>query len=356
MCIRDRRLAEQILDEQIMNKSQVETVFGLFQKSVQASMSERTSISSTELVASLEDAIDIVMNRSASKKPQKTAMMAKKDDEDNDDASDGANEDQFTDCNSSDGETCSSNSSDLSYRPDEFDYEAYVQSLPEVDIFLDPGIWVSLDEGCNSNCHGEEWMQNARAKYDKLGLLDLVYRIHGKPRKFKGIGGIKIQTNGKYSMPTCQRLLKSGRYLPGKLHSHEQPGRQPLLLSDESQARLGFKKDMRSHVIQLADYEDDEIPIYRAKGSGLRVICISNFPDMANMRNWKLEDFADKKWQRRVVKHIRKARKQLGMDMVQVIFYCRWPDQRNLLWHRRGLRRTVLLLSNICNQSSMQIK
>ena len=28
-----------------------------------------------------------------------------------------------------------------------------------VDIYKDPGIWICLDEGCNSNCHGDQWAE-----------------------------------------------------------------------------------------------------------------------------------------------------------------------------------------------------
>eukprot|EP00973_Karenia_brevis_P041535 5748120-Karenia_brevis.AAC.1 len=41
------------------------------------------------------------------------------------------------------------------------------KKLPTVNIMEDPGIWVCLDEGCNSNCHGKEWAVNATAKLEK---------------------------------------------------------------------------------------------------------------------------------------------------------------------------------------------
>ena len=30
-----------------------------------------------------------------------------------------------------------------------------------VNVHEDEGIWILLDEGCNSNCHGKEWAKNA---------------------------------------------------------------------------------------------------------------------------------------------------------------------------------------------------
>ena len=78
-------------------------------------------------------------------------------------------------------------------------------------------------------------------------------------------------------MPAAWFLNKSKTILPGWLGSHEQKGKHPLLMSDESQARMGFVKDMREGKIYLKDY-DDYIDVYRAEGSGLKVICISHFP------------------------------------------------------------------------------
>ena len=59
----------------------------------------------------------------------------------------------------------------------------------------------------------------------------------------------------------------SGLILPQFLQSHEQPGKHPLLLSDECQAKLGFVKDMREGKVYLKDY-DDEIEVFRDKQSG----------------------------------------------------------------------------------------
>ena len=36
------------------------------------------------------------------------------------------------------------------------DAEMGAETLPEVDIFKDPGIWICFDEGCNANCHSDE--------------------------------------------------------------------------------------------------------------------------------------------------------------------------------------------------------
>ena len=72
-------------------------------------------------------------------------------------------------------------------------------------------------------------------------------------------------------------MKTSRKIVPGLLESHEQDGNHPLLMSDESQAKMGFIKDMREGKIHLKDY-GDSIDVYRAAGSGLKVVCISHFP------------------------------------------------------------------------------
>ena len=158
--------------------------------------------------------------------------------------------------------------------------------LPVVDIYKDPGIWICMDEGCNSNCHGEGWAINAQKKFEKIAHYNPVdpYQmkwIHQRSRCFDGIGNAKVYTHGKRMLPVCMKLINSGYLLPTTLESHEQEGWHPLLLSDKSQGCLGMIKDMRTGRVYLQDY-DDYLPIYRAAGSGLKVICISHFPKAAN--------------------------------------------------------------------------
>ena len=44
---------------------------------------------------------------------------------------------------------------------DHADDEADAKPLRRVNIYTDPGIWICFDEGCNSNCHENEWADNA---------------------------------------------------------------------------------------------------------------------------------------------------------------------------------------------------
>ena len=102
--------------------------------------------------------------------------------------------------------------------------------------------------------------------------------MDSSPRKlFKGIGTATVKATGKRAVPVCFRLSKSGLLLPGTIESHEQPGTHPLLLSDSAQAQLGMVKDMRLGQVKLKGH-DDYLDIYRAEGSGLKVVCISHFP------------------------------------------------------------------------------
>ena len=101
--------------------------------------------------------------------------------------------------------------------------------------------------------------------------------IHKRVRSFNGIGESKVSTLGKRSLPVAFQLKNSGLILPTAIQSHEQKGNHPLLLSDPSQAALGMVKNMRKGIVYLEDY-DDYLKVYRATGTGLKVICVSNFP------------------------------------------------------------------------------
>ena len=48
-------------------------------------------------------------------------------------------------------------------------------------------------------------------------------------------------------------------------------------MSDQAQARMGMIKDMHEGKVYLKDH-NDHLDVYRAERSGLKVICISNFP------------------------------------------------------------------------------
>eukprot|EP00973_Karenia_brevis_P079342 11009854-Karenia_brevis.AAC.1 len=48
----------------------------------------------------------------------------------------------------------------------------------------DPGIWVCLDEGCNSSCHGKEWAVNAAARLEKCMIKQEFDWVHQREKTF----------------------------------------------------------------------------------------------------------------------------------------------------------------------------
>ena len=115
-------------------------MFNIFQQQLGDWLKNHESISSTTMKSLLEDAIDMTKTRipvsqatSGSMSSEMTAMM---------------------------------NCGDL---PDTVEVGGR-KELPTVDIFHDPGIWICLDEGCNTNCHGEEWAEDAVEKLAKIDI------------------------------------------------------------------------------------------------------------------------------------------------------------------------------------------
>jgi hypothetical protein len=102
------------------------------------------------------------------------------------------------------------------------------KELPVVDIYKSPDIWICLDEGCNSNCHGDEWARDAERKLQAKNLGEFEWK-HRKVKTFSGIGEQKVQTLGKRSLPAVFKMMRSGLLLPTTLESHEQVGGHPLL-------------------------------------------------------------------------------------------------------------------------------
>ena len=71
-------------------------------------------------------------------------------------------------------------------------------ALPPVDLLEDhDNIWVMLDEGCNTTCHGRRWRQNAESVLSKHGLRML--RMSDASGSFRGIGSSRC--TGKFKLP-----------------------------------------------------------------------------------------------------------------------------------------------------------
>ena len=68
-----------------------------------------------------------------------------------------------------------------------------LSNLRAVDIFDDPGVWATLDEGCNACCHGRAWARNAEDKFDALGYHP--EWVHRETKTYNGIGSRRLRRN-----------------------------------------------------------------------------------------------------------------------------------------------------------------
>ena len=63
---------------------------------------------------------------------------------------------------------------------------------------------VCFDEGCNSNCHGDEWAANAEEKLKNMPHRSNGFEwVHTREKTYKGIGGAVAKTKGKRRMPAA---------------------------------------------------------------------------------------------------------------------------------------------------------
>ena len=146
-------------------------------------------------------------------------------------------------------------------------------SLREVDPIANEGVWLILNDQCNSCCHGKVWRQNAEAKMKVLRLQPIW--IHRKATTFNGVG--TSTTSGKLKIPMAIRLQESDMVIPGCVHLHEIPEkRHPLLLSQACQAKLGMTKRVRDGSITLEDYDAQSLEVARQVGTGLLIIRIDH--------------------------------------------------------------------------------
>ena len=114
-----------------------------------------------------------------------------------------------------------------------------------MNIYADPSIWVCMDEGCNSNCHGDEWAENTDRKIDVLYPGHSSEWINRYEKNCQGIGKSKVKTYGKRRWPAFFKLER-GETISAQIKSHAQAGKHPILLSDGSQDKSGMVKDMRN--------------------------------------------------------------------------------------------------------------
>ena len=137
-----------------------------------------------------------------------------------------------------------------------------------VDPMTDEGVWVVVDEGANSCCHGDEWRRNAEDKIYKKGFR--FDAVHHKATQFKGIGN--RSTKGLWNVPLGLKLRDSNDIFQGSCQSHELSNSDfPLLLSQAVQAHLHFVKDMAKRTIMLGD-TGEFLEVVRQANTGLFMI------------------------------------------------------------------------------------
>lgn len=105
---------------------------------------------------------------------------------------------------------------------------------------------MTLGQGCNSAFRGRGWQADAIQKLDRQEIVMPGLSFEIIPRKIKslnGIGGAKVKTNDMRRL-TCTLKFQSKNILPCSIHSHDEDGGRPLLLSEGAQSKRGFVKDM----------------------------------------------------------------------------------------------------------------
>ena len=148
-----------------------------------------------------------------------------------------------------------------------------LDKLRRVDIYQDKGVWATLDEGCNSNCHGRAWARNAEDKFELMGLFP--EWVHHQKKSYNGVGGGDASTIGKKKFPYS--IVGTTSRVSGCLESHElgDADHVPLLLSLPAQSKLGLCKDLAKGTCRLGD--DGDVELCRDNKSGLLVIRIDHF-------------------------------------------------------------------------------
>ena len=145
--------------------------------------------------------------------------------------------------------------------------------LRDVDIMKDNNVWIVLDEGCNSTCHGLAWALNAEKKFYDLGYNAPI--VSRKQKSYSGIGA--TVAIGRRRIPFGLKLLPSNLIVNGTFDSYElKDSKAPLLLSLQAQAHMGLIKNVRDGTCTMADYPGQSIRLARTHDTGLFAMCISD--------------------------------------------------------------------------------
>ena len=135
----------------------------------------------------------------------------------------------------------------------------------------DPNIYAILDEGCNSTCHSQYWIEKAEAIFKKLGYKVGWASKEGKV--FSGLGSQGNKTQGCRVLPFSLNMQDDQNPIRGILEPHQlQEGRSPMLLSLHAQSHLGLVKDLAKGTIHI---EGRQLPIFRCCKTGLLMISLT---------------------------------------------------------------------------------
>ena len=124
-----------------------------------------------------------------------------------------------------------------------------------------------LDTGCNVTCHGDRWLR----RYVELTRQEMPELEQDHGGGFRGIGG-RVQSLGVRELSLCLELAGGG-LAHGELRSVELGDSDtPLLLSLETQRRLGLVLDLNREVAHSQALDRDLRLIVRNGLLGLRLL------------------------------------------------------------------------------------
>ena len=203
-------LASKLFDEQGLNKKQTDTVLTLLCNLSEVHFEKGTPATSTETLTYVEEPI----GQAAAKRKTRVAYpVVGEADSESDCESPCDLVDSHTDPEhplpQDFGATVTESESD----------QEWAAELPECNICdPDEGIYVVVDEGCNTTCHGGGWGSNADAKLEKqemfqAGLLSGYWASFSKlGTRLNGPGGVTATTLGgdTFRLATCCVSVRKG--------------------------------------------------------------------------------------------------------------------------------------------------
>ena len=206
-----------LVKERNLNKAQVDEFYAILGEKLKEYMKDTDVLTQSVLLFLSEDAVDMALTRSSARSSQ-SVLRAEPKDITIDPTAYTAQLDHVGD-----------DATGYMAKHDHTGDDAKTKPLRRVNIYEDPGIWICLDEGCNSNCHGDAWAENTDQKLAKLnisrpcknGELREFEWISKVEKTFQGIGPNSVKTFGKRKLPSYLKLLR-GQAISLQIESHQQ--------------------------------------------------------------------------------------------------------------------------------------